>query len=505
MTKKAQDPSTVDPFTAARAEFEQMVTWISGGESPEHHAEIEAAIEVRGREVHRLVLQGRLDQLFAAEADRLRRRPPRGQVRVRARKLESKFGRVEARRHGVRKAGESASSFSLDDRLGLPREIYSLGLRRLVAEETRVQSWDQAVARIDATTGGHVPKRQAEELVVRAAQDFDAFYEERLWSEAANDTAGAETLLVLSCDGKGVAMRPDALRDATRKQAEEATRDEVRGDPTEVRPKRRHTKRMAIVTAVWDQEPCERTADDIARKLRKEDEAEARVLPRPKQKRVAASVDKSLAEGVAELFDEADRRDPERQRSTVVLVDGAEHQADVVEQEAAKRGRAFTLVLDLLHVLHYVWLAGMAVRRGDRHKADAWVRHYLYKLLTAGMPQDVIAGIRQAATLAGLSDEERKPVERCVSYLTANLDAIRYREFLAAGFPIATGVIEGACRHLVQDRLGITGARWGLDAAEAVLRLRALNINGDWDEYWKLHLRKERLRCTARAQARRAA
>ena len=112
-----------------------------------------------------------------------------------------------------------------------------------------------------------MPKRQAEELVARAAQDFDGFYAERLWSETANDTATFDTLLVMSCDGKGVAMRPEALRDATRKQAEQAQQDEPRGDPTEVRNKRRHTKRMATVTAVWDQEPCERSADDIVRKL----------------------------------------------------------------------------------------------------------------------------------------------------------------------------------------------------------------------------------------------
>jgi hypothetical protein len=501
MTKRAQEPSAVDPFAAARSAFEELVAFIGGKKCPVHHAEIETAIDLRGREVHRLVLQGKVDQLHGAEAERLRRRPPRGQVRVRERQLESRFGRVTVTRHGVRKAGADVSRFALDERLGLPREIYSLGLRRLLAEEVRAQSWDQAVARLDATTGGHVPKRQAEELAVRAAQDFDTFYAERSSTEPANDTASAKTLLVVSCDGKGVAMRPEALREATRKEAEEAQRDDVRGDPTEVRAKRRHTKRMAIVTAVWDQEPCPRTADDIVRKLRKEDEAEARVLPRPKHKRVAASVEKSLADGVAEVFDEADRRDPTRERPTVALIDGNEYQADVVEQEAAKRGRDITVVLDLLHVLHYIWLAGMAVRRGDRNLVEAWMRRYLYKLLTAGMPLDVIAGIRQAATLARLSEQEREPVEKCASYLETNMNAIRYREFLAAGLPIATGVIEGACRHLVQDRLGITGARWGLDSAEAVLRLRALNTNGDWDAYWRLHLRKERERCCARAVA----
>ncbi len=337
--KRAQQPSTVDPFAAARVQFEEMLRHVGGAKAPEHHAEIEDAIDEAGKEVHRLVLQGRLDQMFAAEAGRFRKRRPAGQIRERNRKLESRFGRVVVRRHGVRRAGETTSRFPLDERLGLPKELYSLGLRRLIAAGARGQAWEQAAARVDPTTGGHVPKRQAEELVARAAQNFDGYYAERLWSETANDTATSETLLVMSCDGKGIAMRPEALREATRKQAEQAQRDEPRGDPTEVRNKRRHTKRMVTATAVWDQEPCERSADDIVLKLRDEGEAEARVLPRPKHKRVAASVEKSLAEGVAELFDEADRRDPGRERPSVMLIDGAEYQAEVVLAEAEARGR----------------------------------------------------------------------------------------------------------------------------------------------------------------------
>jgi hypothetical protein len=174
MSNRAQDCAAVDPYAPAREAFEQMLAWIGGERCPEHHAEIERAIDERGREVHRLLLQGRLDQVFAEEAERFRVRPPRGQVRVRHRQLESTFGRVVVRRHGVRRPQERASRFPLDGRLGLPREVYSLGLRRRVAEETRTQSWDTATARVDSTTGGHVPKRQAEELVERAACDLGA-------------------------------------------------------------------------------------------------------------------------------------------------------------------------------------------------------------------------------------------------------------------------------------------------------------------------------------------
>ena len=109
-------------------------------------------------------------------------------------------------------------------------------------------------------------------------------------------------------------------------------------------------------------------------------------------------------------------------------------------------------------------------------------------------PLDIVAGIRQAATLAGLTDKEREPVDTCVKYLRDNVCHIHYAELLRRGFPIASGVIEGACRHIVQDRLGITGARWGLASAEAVLRLRALRSNGDWVQYWLFHLDQEELR-----------
>jgi hypothetical protein len=495
MKKRAQKRSDVDPFAPTRAAFEQMLAWANGDRCPDDHAELERQIEARGREVHRLLLQGRLDRMFADEAERMRRRRPPGSLRERARWLESIFGRVRVRRHGLRRVGQKASRFALDGRLRLPGEMYSMGLRRRMAEETRSQSWDQAVERVDATTGGHVPKRQAEQLVDRAAQDFDGFYAERRQSEPANDTASSKTLLVLSSDGKGVAMRAEALRDATRKQAEEAERDQVRGDPTEVRAARRFYKRMATVTAVWDQVPCERTAEDIVRKLRSDGEPAARTLPRPERKRVAATIQKNLAAGIAEMFDEADRRDPERERPCVALIDGDEDQAEQIEAQAVRRGRAITIVLDLLHVLHYIWLAGAAISRGNAKKTDAWVGRYLYKLLTAAQPLDVIAGIHQAATLAGLTLAEREPVEKCVGYLRSNISYICYPQYLSQGLPIATGVIEGACRHLVQDRLGITGARWGLKSAEAVLRLRALATNGDWDEYWRFHLRKEHDRC----------
>src|SRR6266508_4570296 len=95
------------------------------------------------------------------------------------------------------------------------------------------------------------------------------------------------------------------------------------------------------------------------------------------------------------------------------------------------------------------------------------------------------------ATLRGLTAKERRPIEKCAKYLHANGLYLRYAEFLANGFPIATGVIEGACRYLIQDRLEVTGARWRLKGSEAILKLRAIRKNGDWQPYWRFHLAQE--------------
>jgi hypothetical protein len=122
----------------------------------------------------------------------------------------------------------------------------------------------------------------------------------------------------------------------------------------------------------------------------------------------------------------------------------------------------------------------------------------------AGDSARVAAEITAEADAAGLTAGQRNGADTCVRYLTGKQEFLRYDQALAAGWPVATGVIEGACRHLIGDRLDITGARWGLDGAEAVLTLRAVISNGDFDEYWRFHLARESTRARRRASTRSA-
>ena len=148
----------------------------------------------------------------------------------------------------------------------------------------------------------------------------------------------------------------------------------------------------------------------------------------------------------------------------------------------------------MVHVLEYLWKAAYCFCPEASREAEAWVTDPLRLLLTGHDPCQVVAGIRRSATRQGLLKTARLAADKCAFYLKNNRAYLGYAEALRQGFPIATGVIEGACRYVVKERMDRTGARSSLAGAEAVLRLRALVTNGDFDEYWRFHLQQARER-----------
>jgi hypothetical protein len=223
-------------------------------------------------------------------------------------------------------------------------------------------------------------------------------------------------------------------------------------------------KRMATLVTVCDAEPAKRRPHDVIAPPGGRHGARAlRPGPKALAKWLAGSVPKDLADMIAAAFNEAQARDPLHQRTRVVLVDGAEYQLGLIRAEAARRGVTIHVIIDIIHVLEYI---------SDRAAAQ----------------------ITAEADAASLTGSQRNGAAACVRYLTGKREFLRYDQALNAGWPIATGVIEGACRHLIADRLSIGGARWGLDGAEAVLTLRAVISNGDFEEYWRFHLACEHQR-----------
>lgn len=455
------------------------------------HSELEELLETQGRELLRRLLQGQLELRKDAEPveqpvvgnDEVERTHRREGTE---RKLVSLFGEVKVERVGYSARGED-SRFVLDAELNLPPEEYSLGVRRRVAVEAAQASFDRAGANLSATTGAEVPKRQLEELVVRAAQDFDAYYETTRVEQSPQETGG---VLVQTFDGKGITMHIEDLREETKAQAQRSRKEQL---GQEARPEKAHRKRMATVAAVYTVEPWVRTAQDIIDALGplRLHKAEAE-RPEPENKRVWASVIQEPETVIRQSFEEAQSRDPKHTKRWVVLVDGNAHQLRLVKKMAKEFGVRLTIVVDFIHVTQYLWKAAR-VLEPDEKARKAWVNERLLKVLE-GQAGDVAAGVRRSATRRALEPLAREPVDECANYLLKYKAHLRYHQYLAAGLPIATGVIEGACRHLVKDRMEITGAKWRLQGAEAVLKLRALQCSGDFDDYWVFHQQQELLR-----------
>jgi len=464
-----------------------VVDWLDGAEAGElEHAELEDHLEVAGRDLMRRLLQDHL-YLRAQREARLAEVVDVHGVRHgtvedgHIRGLGTVFGQVSVPRLAYRHRGHH-NLYPADAALNLPAERHSHGLRRLAAAEASRGSFAEATAALERATGQHLGKRQIEGLAARAAIDVEAFYATRAHPHVADGD-----VLVISADGKGIVMRPDALRPATAKAAAAATNKLACRLSKE---EKRNRKRLAEVGAVYDLTPVARTpADVLATKAAQAPPA----APKASAKWVTASVVEDAATVIAKVFDQAHRRDPDHVRRWVALVDGNNHQIDRIQAEAKNRGVDVAIVVDLIHVLEYLWGAVWCFFAEGDPAAQTWVHDRTLAVLD-GNARGVAAGIRRRATATRLSKQKRLKADACAKYLTNKADYLDYPTALAAGWPIASGVIEGTCRYLVADRMDITGARWSVNGAEAVLKLRAVRANDDFDQYWKFHLTKERHR-----------
>jgi len=338
-----------DPFDRSRACFAELVGWLEGTEAAAlSHADLEDQLDRRGRELLRQMFQGQLDlralgEQRAAEvtdAEGVRH----GAVETGHRRpLSTIFGAVGVTRLAYRHRGH-ANLYPADGQLNLPVERHSHGLRRLAAVEGTRGSFDEATEAIRRATSQSVGKRQVEALTCRAAADVEDFYATR-----QPEPTGSDDVLVISADGKGIVMRPEALRPQTARNAKVA----IHKLTTRLsKGEKRNRKRLAEVGAVYDVTPVPRSAADVIG--RHHTDKPPAPAPVAKNKWLTASVVDDAKQVLATVFDQAERRDPDHRRRWIALVDGNNHQIDRIHAEATARGIDVTVLLDLVHVLEYL-------------------------------------------------------------------------------------------------------------------------------------------------------
>ncbi len=361
----------------------------------------------------------------------------------------------------------------LDAKLGMPEGDTSYLLQKWTGAQFVKESYKESRTTVQGILGFAPSVNCLEDIAMRASEHAEVYFDGQ---KPVDQTTEAE-ILVATSDCKGVSMRKvDAPQT---KQSDEASR----GKPLN-NDQKRGQKRMACVGGVYSVAPFRRTVEDVLDEILRKKTQEQR--PKPQNKRLRAvltrEVDGKEVNAKEVIFDwlatELQQRDPHERRTVVALMDGESKLRDLQE---VKIGRAIG-ILDIWHVTEYLWELAHCFYRAESDEAKTFVEIYLRKLLE-GKLNRVIGGIRQMATKRNLPKPKWQKVENCLTYFAARSDYMKYDEYLAAGYPIGSGVVEGACRHLVKDRMEQAGMRWRIAGAQAILSLRAIYVNGDWETF----------------------
>ena len=305
--------------------------------------------------------------------------------------------------------------------------MFSHGIQRMVAKEAAKSSFDEVVETVRDFTGASIAKRQVEELAIRAAQDFDAFYEERA---AARDPS--DDLLVISTDGKGIVMRHEDLREGTRRAAKKSARKlETRLTPGE----KSNRKRMAQVATVYSIAPFPRGPADILHSLRDPDEVDVK-RPRPTDKRVLGERRELGAERDPRRIRRGAAARPEEDSPMGCSRRRRSKQLRAVKAEARRAGVKVTILADIVHVIEFIWGAARALFGESNAKAEQWVEHRLHALIAGRSGGEVAKTIRWwEAGDDGLDAAAHAAIDKTCRYPADRTRTPLHRQALHEGFP----------------------------------------------------------------------
>ena len=443
-------------FDGLRRQVESMISW---GKSDDalalEHDQLESRALAGGFEAMRIFTEAHLELRTARECRRADVADADGDARMTAEDGQEHtrimvYGPVRTSRIAYKRY-RKPNLYPQDAELNWAvLHSFSAGVVQRVARASGIVPFEQAAAQVSAAGAITIGKRQAEELAVGTVIDFEAFYAAR-----RPEPCPAGTGLLITADGPAFPVLPGAPRPATAKaaRARAAAAGGWPDDPGELRKSR---KRSAELVCVADIPPAPRTAEDILTALfgtsrpaggEDRDAARARHGPKAAGKTLFASARHPIPRVIAEGFAEAQRRDPGHARPWFAVVDGNNAQLDAISARAAEYQVKVPVLIDLIHVTQYLRkAAGSFFYPGDPAARD-WVKAQAARIL-AGKARDVRTGIRRRATSYGYSAREREGADTCATYLENKKDYLDYPAFLAAGWPVASGLIEGAARWL---------------------------------------------------------
>jgi hypothetical protein len=372
--------------------------------------------------------------------------------------------------------------YSISARMQLPEHQWSYLLQEFSQLFCVDQAFNQASKNLEAIWGAKFSIDTLEQTSRRMGEQADKFLDELPTPKKRDEGP----ILVASADCKGVPL----IKDDTAKVAAFETAKKQPGN-----------RRMATVTSVYSVAPYERTAEDIVAALFRDTPNLPNVenkRPKPKFKHTTAHFPTTfqdgedeirisgIHEGIAWLAAQVNSR-RRADQPLVLLMDGQECLWDVASLHLPKE--LTVTILDIIHVSTYVWDAASLFHnlRPDR---EAFTRERLLRILNGDVAA-VIRGLRRMGSLHRLKGDKLRELEKICNYFENNALRMQYDKYLAAGYPIASGVIEGACGHLVKDRMERSGMRWKLESARSMLNVRAAFQSDYWDLFQKRRIQEQ--------------
>jgi len=466
--------SNVDPIVQqAQQDFQRLIAYLTGPET-QH----QTAYTVELTLFRRLLALGaallRLFFLTRAASRPAAPTAPDGTLMTyhdqRPTTYYSVFGKVCFPRHYFTAPGQPGTC-PLDAALSLPTRCYSDLLCEWATYGVSDAAYRESQALVKHILGLPVSVQALERVTTTAAADVDAFYQQ---APEPTTPLPLGSVLVVQADGKGVPMvqtPPDT-------------------PPVRLgKGQKRTKKKEAIVTALYTIAPYRRTPQDVLAALLHEPcRVDQPSRPQPVHKEVRATL-AGKAVAITTLQQRTAQRDLRPITTRVALTDGAESLQDQIVAAFPDH----TLILDIIHASEYLWDTATALLGETNPARQPWVRVKLEQVLL-GQTTMVITALEAEAANPTRTAAQQHALRRTIGYYTRNQRYMRYDAYLAQGWPIGTGVVEGACGHLVKDRMEQAGMRWTQPGAQAVLDLRAVRLNGDWEAYWQFHRHQQHRR-----------
>jgi len=409
-----------------------------------------------------------------------------------SRQYHSIFGPITIERAYYWKPGNKGTC-PLDAKLNLPYHSQSYLLQKWVQSGVADNPYEQTSQDLSELLNINLSSSEQQLISRKVSERLPDYYKQKNTQETEGE------ILVATSDCKGVAMVPSERPSQSKKNA--STR---RGKGE----KKKGLRKDAVVTSDYSFHPASRRPDEIIEGLMKVNSNETKLFlqkKEPSKARDRQPINKHVnacmfgkKQAISDLADRLARRDLSETRPIFVLLDGEKALKSRIQEEFTKRGwggRVTGYCLDIIHAIEYLWDAGATLHGEKNPKRSSWVHQQTLALLD-GRVGRVIGGLKQILRKrdSSLKKSQIQTLKGVITYFENHRDMMCYDEYLKKGFPIATGIIEGACSSLVKDRTDRSGMKWTKAGAQAVLNLRALKQNGDWSAYWLYYMESERKR-----------